>query len=179
MEKDRISHVLLLYCTAIWDANFIATKYPLAEAIPVNLTLLRFILGSVLLFLLLLFTEDVKAPLKDFYRLSLLGVAGISICQFLFTHVLECTTVTGVAIIINTTPHYDGLAAFPVLHEKLCRPRLIIGAGPLFYGHRPSNTANSQCRGLRQCLSDKRVLFLSFLWLYRPFRAVLPACFCR
>lgn len=222
MEKNRISHVLLLYCTAIWDANFIATKYPLVEAIPVNFTLLRFILGSVLLFLLLLFMEDVKAPLKDFYRLSVLGVAGISIYRFLFTHTLKCTAEpirqsssipfrsaaafvskgdlwrreernrAGSASLYGFIPFCLDMkgsnSPFPIgwlsiLFSIIIVPAqrgikmrvsrtiisircagLSLSAAPIYVtGITLSNAANSQCRGLRQCLSDKRALFLSFL----------------
>jgi len=118
VEKDRISHVLLLCCTAIWGVNFVAMKYLLAEVTPVNLILLRFISGSILLFLLLLFTEDVKVPLKDFYRLSMLGAIGISIYQFLFTYALKYTSATNVAIIINTAPLYGGLLSSLFGYER-------------------------------------------------------------
>ena len=53
--------------------------------------------------------EDVKVPLKDFYKLCLLGVIGITIYQFLFIYALKNTSVTNVAVIINTAPLYGGL----------------------------------------------------------------------
>jgi drug/metabolite transporter (DMT)-like permease len=109
VEKDRVSHILLLCGAAIWGVNFVAMKFLLAEIAPVNLILLRFISGSSLLFLLLLFLEDVKVPLKDFYGLCVLGVVGITIYQFLFTYALKHTSATNVAVIINTAPLYGGL----------------------------------------------------------------------
>jgi drug/metabolite transporter (DMT)-like permease len=118
VEKDRVSHILLLCCAAIWGVNFVVMKFLLAEIAPVNLILLRFISGSILLFLLLFFMEDVKVPLKDFYKLSLLGVIGITIYQFLFIYALKNTSVTNVAVIINTAPLYGGLLSSLFGYEK-------------------------------------------------------------
>jgi drug/metabolite transporter (DMT)-like permease len=118
VEKDRVSHLLLLCGAAIWGVNFVAMKFLLAEIAPVNLILLRFISGSIRLFLLLFFLEDVKVPLKDFYRLCLLGVIGIAVYQFLFTYALKNTSVTNVAVIINTAPLYGGLLSSFFGYEK-------------------------------------------------------------
>ena len=118
VEKDRVSHILLLCCAAIWGVNFVAMKFLLAEIAPVNLILLRFISGSILLFLLLFFMEDVKVPLKDFYRLCLLGAIGITVYQFLFIYALKNTSVTNVAVIINTAPLYGGLLSSLFGYEK-------------------------------------------------------------
>ena len=118
VEKERVSNILLLCCTAIWGGNFVAMKFLLAEVSPVNLILLRFISGSILLFLLLFFKEDVKVPLKDFYRLCLLGAIGITVYQFLFIYALKNTSVTNVAVIINTAPLYGGLLSSLFGYEK-------------------------------------------------------------
>jgi drug/metabolite transporter (DMT)-like permease len=118
VEKDRVSHLLLLCGAAIWGVNFVAMKFLLAEIAPVNLILFRFISGSVLIFLLLFFMEDVKVPLKDFYKLCLLGVVGIAIYQFLFIYALKNTSVTNVAVIINTAPLYGGLLSSFFGYEK-------------------------------------------------------------
>jgi drug/metabolite transporter (DMT)-like permease len=118
VEKDRVSHILLLCGAAIWGVNFVAMKFLLAEIAPVNLILLRFISGGILLFLLLFFLEDVKVPLKDFCRLCLLGVIGVAVYQFLFIYALKNTSVTNVAVIINTAPLYGGLLSSFFGYEK-------------------------------------------------------------
>jgi drug/metabolite transporter (DMT)-like permease len=118
VEKDRVSHILLLCGAAIWGVNFVAMKFLLAEIAPVNLILLRFISGSVLIFLLLFFMEDVRVPLKDFYKLCLLGVIGITVYQFLFIYALKNTSVTNVAVIINTAPLYGGLLSSFLGYEE-------------------------------------------------------------
>ena len=123
VEKDRATDASLLCVAAIWGANFIAMKLLLIELSPVNIILLRFISGSVLLSLLLFFLEDVKVPLKDFYKLCLIGAVGIVLYQLFFIYALKYTSVTNVAIIVNTAPLYGGLLSSFFGYEEFNKKR--------------------------------------------------------
>lgn len=123
VEKDRVTDASLLCVAVIWGANFIAMKLLLTELAPVNIILLRFISGSILLSLLLFFLEDVKVPLKDFYKLCLIGAVGIVLYQFLFIYALKYTSVTNVAVIINTAPLYGGLLSSLFGYEEFNKKR--------------------------------------------------------
>ncbi len=123
VEKDRATDASLLCGAAIWGANFVAMKLLLIELSPVNLILLRFISGSVLLSLLLFFLEDVKVPLKDFYKLCLIGAVGIALYQLFFIYALKYTSVTNVAIIVNTAPLYGGLLSSFFGYEEFHKKR--------------------------------------------------------
>ena len=46
VEKDRVSHILLLCGAAIWGVNFVAMKFLLAEIAPVNLILVTIHIGK-------------------------------------------------------------------------------------------------------------------------------------
>jgi drug/metabolite transporter (DMT)-like permease len=124
VEKERTSDILLLCTAIIWGINFVAMKFLLTEISPVNLILFRFFSGSILLFLLLLFFEDVKMPLKDFLHLCALGIIGITLYQFLFIYALKYTSVTNTSIIINTAPLYGGLLSSLFGFEKFSIKRL-------------------------------------------------------
>lgn len=123
VEKDRVTDASLLCVAIIWGANFIAMKLLLTELAPVNIILLRFISGSILLSLLLFFLEDVKVPLKDFYKLCLIGAVGIVLYQFFFIYALKYTSVTNVAIIVNTAPLYGGLLSSLFGYEEFNKKR--------------------------------------------------------
>ncbi len=123
VEKDRVTDASLLCVAIIWGANFIAMKLLLIELAPVNIILLRFISGSVLLTLLLFFLEDVKVPLKDFYKLCLIGAVGIVLYQLFFIYALKYTSVTNVAIIVNTAPLYGGLLSSFFGYEQFNKKR--------------------------------------------------------
>lgn len=124
VHKDRVSDLSLLCVAAIWGLNFVAVKFLLLEISPVNLILFRFFGGSILLFLLLLFLEDVKIPLRDFLKLCGLGAIGITIYQFFFTYAIMYTSVTNVSIIINTAPLYGGMLSSLLGFEEFRLKRL-------------------------------------------------------
>ena len=125
MEKERVSDILLLCVAAIWGINFVAMKFLLAHISPVNLVLFRFFFGSILLFLLLFFSGDVKIPFRDFFFLCLLGIIGITIYQFFFTYALKYTSVTNVSIIINSAPLYGGILSSLFGFEKFNKKRIL------------------------------------------------------
>jgi drug/metabolite transporter (DMT)-like permease len=125
VEKERVSDILLLCVAAIWGMNFVAMKFLLAYISPVNLVLFRFFIGSILLFLLLFFSGDVKIPLRDFFYLCLLGIIGITIYQFCFTYALKYTSVTNVSIIINSAPLYGGILSSLFGFERFNRKRIL------------------------------------------------------
>jgi drug/metabolite transporter (DMT)-like permease len=133
VQKETTSEILLLCVAAIWGMNFVAMKFLLGHISPVNLILFRFISGSLMLFLILLFFEDVKIPVRDFLHLCLLGATGITVYQFLFTYALKYTSVTNVSIIINTSPIYGGFLASILGYEKF-QPRRIFAIVTGFVG---------------------------------------------
>lgn len=125
MERDRLSDFSLLFVSLIWGANIVAVKYLLVSLSPVNVILVRFITGSVLLFLLLLFIEDVKVAYRDVWRLALLGAIGITVYQLLFTYALKYTSAVNVGILINMSPIYGGFLSTLLGYERFAKKRLI------------------------------------------------------
>ncbi len=124
MEREHLSDILLLCVSAIWGMNLVAVKYLLNDLSPVNLILVRFITGSVLLFLLLFFLEDVKVPLRDIWRLTLLGAVGVTLYQFLFTFALKYTSAVNVGILINMSPIYGGFLSSLFGYERFMKKRI-------------------------------------------------------
>lgn len=125
MERDRLSDLSLLFVSFVWGANIVAVKYLLASLSPVNVILVRFITGSVLLFLLLLFIEDVKVAYRDIWRLSLLGAIGITVYQLFFTYALKYTSAVNVGILINMSPIYGSFLSSLLGYERFVRKRLV------------------------------------------------------
>jgi len=125
VEREHLSDFLLLCVSAIWGANLVAVKFLLGDLSPVNVILVRFITGSVLLFLLLFFLEDVKVPPRDIWRLTLLGAVGIALYQFLFTFALKYTSAVNVGILINMSPIYGGFLSSLFGYEKFVKKRLL------------------------------------------------------
>jgi drug/metabolite transporter (DMT)-like permease len=125
VERDRLSDLSLLFVSLIWGANIVAVKYLLASLSPINLILVRFITGSVLLFLLLLFIEDVKVAYRDIWRLALLGAIGITVYQLFFTYALKYTSAVNVGILINMSPIYGSFLSSLLGYDRFARKRLV------------------------------------------------------
>lgn len=125
MDKEKISSISLLFVAAVWGFNFVAVKFLLAEISPINLVLFRFFTGSILLFLLLFFYQDVKIPFKDFLHLCGLGIIGITAYQLAFVYALKYTSVTNVSILINASPLYGGVLSSSFGFERFNKKRFI------------------------------------------------------
>ena len=125
MEHERRSDFLLLFVSIIWGMNLVAVKYLLTEVSPINIILVRFITGGILLFLLLFFIEDVKVPLRDVWRLGLLGAIGIALYQFFFTFALKYTSAVNVGILINMSPIYGGFLSSLFGYERFKKKRIV------------------------------------------------------
>ena len=123
MDKEKISNISLLFVAVIWGFNFVAVKFLLSEISPVNLVLFRFFAGSILLFLLLFFYQDVKIPFKDFLHLCGLGIIGITMYQLAFVYALKFTSVTNVSILINAAPLYGGILSSLFGFERFNKKR--------------------------------------------------------
>jgi drug/metabolite transporter (DMT)-like permease len=91
MSSGKLSDLSLLFVSAVW-VNIVAMKFLLGELSPVNLVIIRFFSGTLLLFLLLLFLEDVRISLMDFLYLCVLGVTGITAYQLLFVCGMKYTS---------------------------------------------------------------------------------------
>jgi drug/metabolite transporter (DMT)-like permease len=125
VERDRLSDLSLLFVSLVWGANIVAVKYLLISLSPINVILVRFITGSVLLFLLLLFIEDVKVAYRDMWRLALLGAIGITVYQLFFTYALKYTSAVNVGILINMSPIYGSFLSALLGYDKFARKRLV------------------------------------------------------
>lgn len=95
----------MLLVVIFWAGNFTATKVAFDTIAPLAFTALRFVAGSLLLWLIVRRTEG-EAPLPRgvMSRLVVLGVLGNSIYQVLFVEGLARTAVTKSAMILAILP---------------------------------------------------------------------------
>lgn len=164
VERERLSDILLLSVSVIWGVNLVAVKYLLGDLSPVNLILVRFITGSLLLFLLLFFLEDVKVPPRDMWRLTLLGAVGVAVYQFVFTFALKYTSAVNVGILINMSPIYGGFLSSLFGYERFMKKRIlaIVTGFAGVYILMTKGDWNVFMRG--DVAGNVLALFASFLW---------------
>jgi drug/metabolite transporter (DMT)-like permease len=102
---------MLLVCL-IWGLNFSITKLALAQIPPLPFTAIRFVVSSLLLWLVLRLTEGpFRVPGPALRLLILLGLVGNTCYQLAFTVGLNHTTATNSALILSTVPTVVALMA--------------------------------------------------------------------
>ena len=95
---------MLLVCL-IWGFNFSITKSAFDQLSPLAFTAIRFVLSSVLLWLVLRVVEGpAKLPPGAMQRLVVLGVVGNTFYQLAFMLGLSRTTASNSALILSTVP---------------------------------------------------------------------------
>lgn len=117
---------MLLVCL-IWGLNFSITKIALDQIPPLPFTAVRFIISSLLLWLILRLVEGKAAPAGGGMRtLILLGLLGNTCYQLTFTLGLDRTAATNSALILSTVPTVVAVFAGALGLERIT-PRMWIG----------------------------------------------------
>jgi drug/metabolite transporter (DMT)-like permease len=95
----------LLLVVLIWGGNFTATKLAFTEMSPLAFTAVRFVLGSILMWLVLARKEGWRLPPRDtWWPLIALGLVGNTIYQLCFMTGLHRTTATNSSLILASMP---------------------------------------------------------------------------
>ena len=112
----------MLFVCLIWGFNFSFTKLALAEIPPLPFTAVRFIISSLLLWLIVRMVEGpAKLPPGALTKLALLGILGNTCYQLFFTVGLAHTTATNSALILSTVPTIVAVFAGALGLERITR----------------------------------------------------------
>jgi len=114
---------MLLVCL-IWGMNFSVTKSAFDQLPPLPFTAIRFIISSLLLWVILRISEgSAQLPRSALTRLVLLGLVGNSCYQLAFMLGLARTTATNSALILSTVPTVVAVLAGALGLERIT-PRM-------------------------------------------------------
>jgi drug/metabolite transporter (DMT)-like permease len=117
---------MLLVCL-IWGLNFSVTKSAFDQLPPLPFTAVRFVISSLLLWIVLRVVErPAKLPPGALRQLIILGVLGNTFYQLTFTLGLALTTATNSALILSTVPTVVAVFA-GILGLERITPRMRLG----------------------------------------------------
>jgi drug/metabolite transporter (DMT)-like permease len=117
----------MLTVCLIWGLNFGVTKLAIGQMPPLTFTAVRFAAASVLLWLILRWTEGPGTlPKGALLRLILLGVVGNTLYQLSFILGLAHTAATNSALILSTVPTVVAVLA-GILGLERITPRMRLG----------------------------------------------------
>jgi drug/metabolite transporter (DMT)-like permease len=117
---------MLLVCL-IWGFNFSVTKSALGQIPPLPFTAVRFLISSLLLWVVLRLAEGpVRLPPGALKKLVILGLVGNTCYQLTFMLGLARTTATNSALILSTVPTVVAVFAGALGLERIT-PRIRLG----------------------------------------------------
>ena len=118
MKQTKLSgHLGAIVTVFIWGTTFIATKILLDAFRPVQIMMVRFVIGFISLCLISPKILRLKSRREEVWYL-LAGASGITLYYYLENTALTYTFAANVGILIATVPFFTGLLAYPLLRDK-------------------------------------------------------------
>lgn len=123
MSTARKGHLTALFTILVWGTTFIATKILLADFAPVEILVIRFIMGYFVL--LAAYPRGLK-PLPRRQELMIMAAGATGVCAYYLLEniALTQTTASNVSVITSTAPFFTAILAVVFLRSS---ERLNIG----------------------------------------------------
>lgn len=154
---------MLVVCL-IWGLNFSITKLALAQIPPLPFTAIRFLIASLVLWLVLrVLEEPTRLPPGALRTLVLLGLLGNTCYQLAFTVGLAMTTATNSALILSTLPTVVAVLAGALGLERIT-PRMWWGIALGTVGVVLVITTRGLGFGSSTLVGDLVTVFAVFCW---------------
>lgn len=118
--KEKFEKYMMLFATIFWAGAFIAGKFSIGEFPVFSLVFFRFLIATIIIFIILIKTEEnwkiTKQDLKTFLTLGVVGMVGYHVFFFLS---LKYTTATNSSLIGATNPIVTTILACIFLKDKI------------------------------------------------------------
>lgn len=116
-NKSGVGHVVALFTVVVWGTTFISTKVLLRSFQPVEILLIRFVIGYVLLFLakpgIVRLTEK-----KQEWMFAAAGLCGVCLYFLMENIALTYTLASNVGVIISVAPFFTAIISRIFLKEE-------------------------------------------------------------
>ncbi len=134
-----LSHIGAVITIIIWGVTFIASKILLDTFTMIEILLIRFILGFILLFIIDYFRKDRdkknnKISLKEEFTFLLAGITGVTLYYALETFALTKTSASNVGILVSLAPITTAIMALIWLKSEKFKLAYLYGFAIAFIG---------------------------------------------
>ncbi|WP_342551507.1 DMT family transporter [Paenibacillus sp. FSL R7-0652] len=127
-QSNAAGHLLALLTIVVWGTTFVSTKVLLQHFTPVEILLLRFLIGYLVLWIIYPRPQRVRS-FRDEVLFMGAGLCGVALYFLIENFALVYTTASNAGIIVSAAPFFTAvLAHFFLDGEKLTR-RFLIGFG--------------------------------------------------
>ena len=116
VNKKILGHIAALLCAIIWGTTFISTKVVLLYFTPIEILVIRFLMGYILLWIIKPKRVELKG-IKWELNAFCAGIFGIALYYLAENYALEYTSAGNVSLIVSTAPFFIALT-FRLLKES-------------------------------------------------------------
>lgn len=132
LTEKPFGHILAFLTIIIWGATFIASKLLLEDFTPLQLMILRFVLGYLILFII---KPKIKlCSIKEEIGFILLGIFGVTLYFYFENVALTFTITSNVSIIVAAAPIITAVFAHFFTHDEKLDRNIIFGFIIAFIG---------------------------------------------
>jgi drug/metabolite transporter (DMT)-like permease len=120
MNSKKLAHTLALFLMLVWGISYLSIKVVVAEINPVLSAFYRFLIASIILYIVLKRKYPQERLLKeDRFKMALGGFFGVSLYFFFENYSVLYTSASNVAILISSIPVFTLIAQRIIFKEKL------------------------------------------------------------
>lgn len=120
MENKKVHHVLAIFLMVIWGLSYLSIKVVVSEIEPTLLAFYRFLIASIILYILMkLKYPEEKVMKEDRVKMVLGGFFGVAVYFFFENYAVAFTSASNVSILISSIPIFTLLSQRIIFKEKL------------------------------------------------------------
>lgn len=120
MENKKLHHVLAIFLMVIWGLSYLSIKVVVSEIEPTLLAFYRFLIASIILYIIMKLKYPQEKVLKeDRIKMVLGGFFGVAVYFFFENYAVAFTSASNVSILISSIPIFTLLSQRIIFKEKL------------------------------------------------------------
>ncbi|QSX05535.1 EamA family transporter [Sedimentibacter sp. zth1] len=126
MNNKIKSYISITLVTFFWGLSFISTKICLKWFTPISLAFYRFLIATIVLFIILILTEkNLKIDKTDIFKIVLMGFTGMFL-YFTFENLaLSLMSASLASVLIALMPAFAVLGDFFILKKPISKVKII------------------------------------------------------
>ena len=121
MKSKSLAHAMAVFLMMIWGVSYISVKVVIQQGVaPLQLAFYRFLIASVILYLVLKLKYPEEKILKeDRVKMALSGVFGVMLYFLFENYSIKYTSASNVSILLSSIPVFTLISQKIVFKEKL------------------------------------------------------------
>lgn len=125
-QKTAVGHLIALFTIIVWGTTFISSKILLADFSPVEILLIRFVIGFIALLFFYPHRFRPKERKHEFYFMGA-GICGVTLYYLLENIALTYSFASNIGVIVSVAPFFTAILAHFFLSGERLRPQFFIG----------------------------------------------------